>query len=412
MFLTATWVWQWSRGPMACLLPTQRPCITAGCRLCLQQLLTSGIASPAPTFARMPTAALSHLHQAAQSSPWPQHVLKQADYSPRVSWGQPRTLRGLCCCPQIQPGSAALCKDVKLCKWSSSSVCPAFSHPSLTGARPLAGKLSWNGCFSCSPPVWHWRPARVSVTGAPLSPPSPRVISEGTRMAGGHLFSCHILSGLGWLCLLSAAPTWAKQPLLQDGGSGDPGRGRIMVGRMGQHSWWQHSGGRGLIQHSGWTAGTRVRKELFYSSASTCPGLLCFAVIYISFAHAAKWITVVQSAQFHWVSASLCPGMQMSVPYLGTAGQLSSPGHSCQMARYGLQIWGSAEPCPWPAECVQGFSARPQSCDHAMKTKDGESITYLKKPLTLPTTAVILKTDNSKHICKDNLILLEIEVFS
>lgn len=58
---------------------------SAGCRdlsATAPHLCRSASPAPAPTFARVPTAALSHLHPAAQSSPWTQRVLKQANYSP------------------------------------------------------------------------------------------------------------------------------------------------------------------------------------------------------------------------------------------------------------------------------------------------------------------------------------------
>lgn len=57
----------------------------------------------------------------------------------------------------------------------------------------------------------------------------------------------HTLSGPGWLCLRFAVPTWAEWLLLQEGGGGDSGKGRNIIGSKCQHSWV----GRDLIQHTG-----------------------------------------------------------------------------------------------------------------------------------------------------------------
>lgn len=101
-------------------------------------------------------------------------------------------------------------------------------------ALPLCGSGgSQSFCDRCSP--------QPSILG---------VISEGTeqghsQMAEGPPFSCHTLTGSGWLCLPSAAPTWTER--LQDGGTGDPGKGRNITKCKWQHSWV----GRGLIQYQG-----------------------------------------------------------------------------------------------------------------------------------------------------------------
>lgn len=213
------WVWQWSRGTTTshkAPVPLQdvRSACSSSSPLTLPQQLP-----PLP---------------GCPEQPWVTAGWGQADHS---CLGQLRAAPcsvGLCCCPQSQPGSAALFVS----PWSSgssgssSSTSAAFSEPSPTGARLLAGELSRDGCSSCPPSVWHgW-------AGSPLSSASLAMISEGTEQGGspngGHPLAHPVRAGMALPPLWE--PTWAQQPLLQEGGSRDPGKGRTITGCKSQHS--------------------------------------------------------------------------------------------------------------------------------------------------------------------------------
>lgn len=240
--------------------------------------------------------------------------------------------------------SCSLCKDVKLCKsMKFFLLLPCLLTPISYRGQASCWKLSWNGCFLCPPPVWQWWQSELlwQVLPSALHPRGDfwgdrtRTFPNGRRPSLLLPHSDRIRVALPPLCSTHLDWTAAVQR------NGDLGKGRNIPECKWQHSWV----GRGLIQYQGGEGQEWERIILF--QFWICPGLLLLAVIYVSFAH------VGYSSSDCPISPHISQPVswdEMSVPYLGTAGQLSSPGHSCQMTRYGLQIWGAAECCPWPAE--------------------------------------------------------------
>lgn len=73
--------------------PIQNPWTTAGCGICLQQLLTS--ASPAPTFPRLPSASPTYLPCPQQlPSTFPTHSISQPPSLPTAALGHSRFIMG------------------------------------------------------------------------------------------------------------------------------------------------------------------------------------------------------------------------------------------------------------------------------------------------------------------------------